>query len=216
MHELIALKGAAPATGIGDRLGVWINVFALAQLRNSSVLLEWPKAWEAMTLSLHAPVMAALSCLAMPSYVTQDNQTQSHASTLMLDLTVPTILRDFTPRGRQQKAAHFRHRVAFDKLPHLMWGLWQQRRLLAPSTSCGSYLHAYHAAASSVGLTRACELPARLVRFSWRAPRIHVHLRRADRSTAGRGANKFRKNSLKALRLIASALYAAGAEPQVR
>ena len=30
-----------PFTGLGDRLGAWLNVFALALLRNESVLLEW-------------------------------------------------------------------------------------------------------------------------------------------------------------------------------
>ena len=189
MVELIQLKTPAPATGIGDRLGVWLNVFALAELWNSSVLLDWPNAWEAMTLALHAPVMHALGCLDMPPYVRQHARPHGDEAPLVLDLTVPSVLRGFNPSAPKQKAAHFRHRVAFDKLPHLMWGLWQRRGLLDAGLTCGRYLSTYQAAASAVRLTPACALPMRLMRPPLpHKPRIHVHLRRADRGSAGRGA----------------------------
>lgn len=215
MVELIQLKTPAPATGIGDRLGVWLNVFALAELRNSSVLLDWPNAWEAMTLALHAPVMHALGCLDMPPYVRQHARPHGDKAPLVLDLTVPSVLRGFNPSAPKQKAAHFRHRVAFDKLPHLMWGLWQRRGLLDAGLTCGRYLSTYQAAASAVRLTPACALPMRLMRPPLpHKPRIHVHLRRADRGSAGRGASTFRKNSLKALRMVAAAMCATRSNPQ--
>ena len=59
----------APSSGLGDRFGAWMNVFALAMLRRERVLLEWPDAWRRLPASIAADAVRGIGCLTLPPFV---------------------------------------------------------------------------------------------------------------------------------------------------
>ena len=57
-----------PATGLGDRMGGWMVLLALAKLRNETVWLNWAPGWFRLPARIAQDSQAALACISFPSF----------------------------------------------------------------------------------------------------------------------------------------------------
>ncbi len=179
------------ATGLGDRMGVWVPLFALAMLwGNASVALRWAPPWKKLNARIASDTKSAADCLRYPGFVHRVASDQEVHDATVVDLRIPMA---GLPKGPEGPPTKPHHQLAFDRVPAILWWRWKLKGLLpAGSTELEHFLAACRRAAHAVRCKTDCMAPAasdleqhlRLARRR-RVPRIFVHLRRGDRFMGG-------------------------------
>jgi len=169
-----------PATGLGDRMGGWMVLFALGWLRNETVWLNWAPGWFRLPARIAADSQAALECISFPDFVRLS--VVEGESLRSVPLGVRSL--GFAPKPKPGVSVSARVRGGFNSIPHLMYSVWNRTQLLEPSRSgWRDYVRAYHRVGRLVQVRDACAPPAASRPPEVASPRlrIYVHLRRTDR-----------------------------------
>lgn len=175
------------ATGLGDRLGVWVPLFALAELwGNATVALRWAPAWKKLNARIAGDAVSAADCLKFPAYVQREATATQLSTATAIDLRLPMAGLQKGPEGPPTKP---HHQLAYDRVPAILWWRWKLKGLLpVGSSGLDQFLAACRRAAYAVRCHPECTPPAareleqrlRTARRR-RVPTIFVHLRRGDR-----------------------------------
>jgi hypothetical protein len=215
------------ATGIGDRMGVWVPLFALAMLwGNATVALRWAPPWKKLNERIAGDTRSAADCLRYPDFVRRIGPDEEPGDAIVIDLQIPMA---GLPKGPEGPSTRPHHQLAFDRVPAILWWRWKLKGLLPTgSTRLEQFLAACRRAAYGVQCNPDCVPPAAsdleqllILARRRRTPRVFVHLRRGDRFMGdNQQKQRFERQTHKRLRAIVKQLAAArantGASPPIQ
>ena len=159
------------ATGLGDRLGRWVPLFALAALwgNGTEVALRWAPAWNKLNRKIRGDAMAAIECLQFPAYVRrvptapscstvkecekEYSRLPSTARTNRVTIDPHIPMRTGLRKGPEGKGTKPSHQASFDRVPAILWWRWKEQGLLP---AWGSELEQFLAACRRAALDVRC------------------------------------------------------------
>ena len=178
---MLALR-LPPQSGLGDRVGTWVNILALGLMRNESVYLNWRLPMKKMPLNVRADSMEGLRCIQFPSYAV--NSSVFRASSLPTTWIPGYRYLVYGQGGVQHERSgrEDKHTQGLELVPHVVYGAWKGLRFLREQ-SLDDYMRAYRSVVCQVQLRPSCSHPVGKELAAHNRDRLvlFLHLRRTDR-----------------------------------
>lgn len=202
-YTSVLVLNSAPASGLGDRVGLWLVLLAVGKLRNESVLVNWKAPMSKMPANIVNDSANAGSCIEFPQPpAIMCGAASSPEGALPSCLSFKskilrksvTYVAPFRYWWSPSKLKCYRfacstanYTIGLELVPHVVYGTLLNSRLLNASATAHSldrYLEAYRTLAQRLALRSHCRHPIgdqMLAKQSTGEIVIWIHLRRTDR-----------------------------------
>ena len=202
-YASVLVLNSAPASGLGDRVGLWLVLLAVGKIRNESVLINWKSPLSKMPANVVNDSANAGSCIefpqppaimcgaakspkgALPSCLSFKAKMSRKAVTYVAPFRYwwsPSKL-----KCSKFACSRENYTMGLELVPHVVYGALLDSRLLNASATAHSldrYLNAYRTLAKQLALRSHCRHPigAHMLAKQFKGEIvIWIHLRRTDR-----------------------------------